>query len=129
MRVFGSGAAPDGQLGSAAARRVQATPVALGARRVLAAAAGDAYSLLVGSHGACWAAGGVPGASASSQFVPLDRACADVHAEAGTAGVAHDVEHWTLDESESVNKEIIPEKQAGTEVVYEFVATGVAFKD
>lgn len=32
-------------------------------------------------------------------------------------------------ESESVNKEIIPEKQAGTEVVYEFVATGVAFKD
>ena len=32
-------------------------------------------------------------------------------------------------ESESVNKEIIPEKQAGTEVVFEFVATGVAFKD
>ena len=32
-------------------------------------------------------------------------------------------------ESESVNKEIIPEKQAGTEVVFEFVATGVAFKN
>lgn len=32
-------------------------------------------------------------------------------------------------ESESVNKEVIPEKQAGTEIVYELVATGVAFKD
>ena len=32
-------------------------------------------------------------------------------------------------ESESVNKEIIPEKQAGTEVVYELIATGVAFKN
>ena len=32
-------------------------------------------------------------------------------------------------ESESVNKEIIPEKQAGTEIVYELVASGIAFKD
>ena len=32
-------------------------------------------------------------------------------------------------ESESVNKEIIPEKQAGTDVVYELIATGVAFKN
>ncbi len=32
-------------------------------------------------------------------------------------------------ESESVNKEIIPEKQAGTETVYELIASGVAFKN
>jgi len=31
-------------------------------------------------------------------------------------------------ESESVNKEIIPEKQAGTDIVFELIASGVAFK-
>jgi hypothetical protein len=31
-------------------------------------------------------------------------------------------------ESESVNKEIIPEKQAGTDIVFELIASSVAFK-
>jgi hypothetical protein len=39
-----------------------------------------------------------------------------------------DAERVAHYESESVNKEIIPEKQAGTEIVYELIATGVAFK-